>query len=85
MFISKCSEEKGKYYSNIVRGLRYSNVSQWYSKVKRMTGQDQHNTDFTIDELTGMSELDQAKTIANHYASISNMSEPIQTENFRDF
>ena len=48
-----------------------------------MAGQDQHNTDFTIDELTGMSDMDQAETIANHYASISNMYEPVQTENFQ--
>ena len=85
MFISKCAEEKQKYYSSIVRDLRDSNVSQWYSKVKRMAGQDQHNSDFSIDELSGMTEVEQAETIANHYASISSIYKPIQTEKFQNY
>ena len=85
LFISKCEEEKRKYYSTIVSDLRDSNVSQWYSKVKRMSGLDQHNTDFVIDELSGMSEGEQAEAIANHYASISSLYKPIQTEKFQQF
>ena len=85
LFISKCAEEKRKYYSTIVSDLRDSNVSKWYSKVKRMAGRDQNNLEVSIDELTGLSELDQAEAIANHYASISSMYKPIQTEKFRDF
>ena len=37
-FLQKCSEEKEKYYKNIVQDLKESNISQWYSKVKRMAG-----------------------------------------------
>ena len=40
-FQDKCDEEKRKYYENIVRDLKESNVSQWYSKVRRMAAQDQ--------------------------------------------
>ena len=50
-----------------------------------MSGLDQHNTDFVIDELSGMSEGEQAEAIANHYASISSLYKPIQTEKFQQF
>ena len=50
-----------------------------------MAGRDQHNSDVSIDELTGLSELDQAEKIANHYVSISSMYKPIQTEKFQEF
>ena len=38
-FLEKCSEEKEKYFTNIVSDLKTSNPSKWYSKLKRMTGQ----------------------------------------------
>ena len=37
-FKLKCKEAKEKYYTNIVQDLKESNISQWYSKVKRMGG-----------------------------------------------
>ena len=48
-----------------------------------MAGQDQQSADdLVIDELIGLSSSEQAETIADHYASISNLYKPIQTENF---
>ena len=86
LFELKCAEEKRKYYNNIVSDLRESNISQWYSKVKRMSGQDQNScADLTVDELAGMSSIEQAEAIADHYASISNLYKPIQKEKFQDF
>ena len=38
-FQERCEEEKVKYYENIVCDLKEPNISQWYSKVKRMSGQ----------------------------------------------
>ena len=38
-FQDKCAEEKKRYFKNIVSDLKESNVSQWYSKIKRMAGQ----------------------------------------------
>ena len=51
-----------------------------------MAGQDQHSSaDITIDELTGMSGIEQAEVIADHYASISSLYKPIQKEKFQDY
>ena len=77
MLQQKCKEEKENYYERIVSDLKESNVSQWYSKVKRMAGQDQEKrADVTIDELIGLNDVEQAEKIAEHYASISSMYEP---------
>ena len=49
-FEEKCAEEKKKYYLNIVSDLKESNISQWYSKVKRMSGQYQNKSaDVTVE------------------------------------
>ena len=85
-FEEKCEEEKEKYYTNIVSDLKESNISQWYSKVKRMAGQDQQNTaDITVNELIGLSDQEQVEKIADHYASISNLYQPIRAEDFPDY
>ena len=51
-----------------------------------MSGQDQNKSaDVTVDELIGLSESEQAERIASHYASISNLYEPLRTEDFPEF
>ena len=40
VFEEKCKEEKANYYQNIVADLKTSKPAQWYSKVKRMAGQN---------------------------------------------
>ena len=81
-FEDKCAEEKQKYYENIVCDLKDSKISLWYSKVKRMAGQNQQNDDIMVDELIGITDLGQAERIADHYASISNLYEPLKSEDF---
>ena len=57
MFEDKCDEEKENYYNNIVRDLKTSNTSQWYSKVKRMSGQELNQADLdTVEELSGLDD-----------------------------
>ena len=41
-FEQKCETEKKKYCENIISDLKTSNPSKWYSKLKRMSGQDQN-------------------------------------------
>ena len=86
-FQERCGEEKRKYYSNIVEDLKESNTSQWYSKVKRMAGQlsPSLSPDMCVEELSGLSDQDQAERIADHYASISGQYEPIRPEDFPEY
>ena len=86
MFQEKCKAEKEKYYDRIVSDLKESNISQWYSKVKRMAGQDQEKrADLTVDELIGLNDVEQAEKIADYYASISNLYESISDGDFPEY
>ena len=72
-FEEKCQKAKEDYYENTVEDLKSANPSQWYSKVKRMGGLHESQSNIIqVEELEGMSNLDQAERIAQHYASISN-------------
>ena len=73
-FKKQCEKEKVKYFENIVKDLKDSNPGQWYSKLKRMSGQDSNSqADIMIEELMDLDDKNQAEIIADHYASISNL------------
>ena len=85
-FLEKLDEEKQNYYENIVDDLLTSNTGKWYSKVKRMSGQEtNYQSDVLIEELSGLDDLQQAECIADHYASISNLYKPVKKEDFEDY
>ena len=87
-FEQKCETEKKKYYANIVSDLKTSNPSKWYSKLKRMSGQDQNQLNqntINVTELDGIYDKLQGEIIADHYAQISNQYEPIRREDFQEY
>ena len=84
-FLNLCKKEKEKYYQNIVSDLKTSNISQWYSKVKRMSGKSDRCTDVNIDEIAQYSDQDQAEELAKHYAKISQEYEPLTKDDFPEY
>ena len=76
-YLKKCSEEKQKYAERIVSDLKTSNPSKWYSKLKRMSGQDKNDDTINVTELDGIYDKLQAEVIADHYAEVSNQFEAI--------
>ena len=85
-FKKKCSEEKQRYYENIVSDLKESNISQWYSKIKRMSGQGENlSTETSVDELMGLTDHEQVEKISDHYAGISHEYEPLKSGDFPQF
>ena len=85
-FVARCTLEKEKYYEKMVSDLKISNPGRWYSKVKRMTGQENTNKGkIIVDELTGLSDEEQAELIADHYSQISNLYDPVQDDDFSDY
>ena len=42
-------------------------------------------SDFTVDELIGFSDQDQAEKIADHYASISQLYEPVTDSDYPEY
>ena len=80
-FLENCEEEKEKYHKNIVQDLKISKPGQWHQKLKRMTSHDQAKSEVPIvQSLQGMSNQAQAEKIADQFGHISNLYDPLQTE-----
>ena len=80
-FEEKESALKINYYSNIVQDLKESDSGQWYSKIKRMSGQGKDQNDrIVVEEIMELDDEEQAEAIADHYAAISNEYEPLKEE-----
>ena len=67
--------------------MKESNVSQWYSKVKRMAGElsPSLSSDNCVEELESLSDQAQAEKISDYYATISSEYQPIKSEDFPDY
>ena len=82
-FEEKSSVAKQRYYTNIVSDLKETNTGKWYSKIKRMSGQDTDRENvILVEELSGYSDQEQADRIAESYAKISNQYDEIKTSDF---
>ena len=77
-FEQMCSNAKSNYYRNIVEDLKTSNPGQWYSKLKRLSSHNQQQSE--IEELTGMTDSQQAEAIADHYANVANKFSPLKDQ-----
>jgi hypothetical protein len=77
----KCQEAKKNYYENIVKDLKTSRPGQWYSKLKRMSTHDQMKDHETVVlDLIGMPDIMQVEKIADQFASVSQIYDPLVTE-----
>ena len=57
---------------------------QWYSKLKRISNFEQNKSEnIQVDEISHMSNKDQAEAIADSFSAISNQYEEIQKENIK--
>ena len=85
-FKEKFSSEKEIYYKNIVTDLKETNPGKWYSKIKRMSGQEKDREQkILVEELSGYSDQEQAEKIAEHYVKVSNQYEKIQISDFPEY
>ena len=81
-FSTLCRKEKENYYKKIVADLKISNPSQWYSKVKRMAGKATKSQEVCVEELIGLTNKEQAESIASHYSKISNQYDEVKEGDF---
>ena len=57
------------YYTNIIKDLKLSNPSQWYSKLKRICSYDQEKYEpIMCSEIENHSDEEQAEKIASFFA-----------------
>ena len=73
LFNERAEQLKVAYYKNRVEDLKTSNISQWYSKIKRMSVVDQTKESYVeIQDMADMSNQEQVEEIADQFAQISN-------------
>ena len=79
-FKEKCEQAKEKYQTDTIEDLKHSNISQWYSKIKRMGGINESKADSVhVSDLENLECQEQAEVIANHYAQVSNQYDHLET------
>ena len=66
----------------MIRDLRISKPSQWYSKLKRLCSYDQHQSDpIEVETIKHMTNKEQVEVIADKFARVSQEYDPFKTEN----
>ena len=80
-FKENVKSAKSIFYQKIVGELTSKDTKQWYSSLKRMTAYDQQNTDnVIIQEISHLSDHDQATKLAEHFSEIPNEYDQLQKE-----
>ena len=63
----------------MIEDLKISNPGQWYSKFKRLCSHDQQKSEsVNVEELSGLTDQQQAEAIASRFASIANRYSPLE-------
>ena len=80
-FKKEVSTAKRKYYKKIIKDLQTSNISQWYSKLKRLCSYDQQKLEpVIVESLKNLSNEEQAEAIADKFCRVSQLYEPLKKE-----
>ena len=80
-----CKEEiksaKATFYKDQVADLKSKKPHQWYSSLKKLCSYDQHKTEpLQVDEISHLSDQEQAERIADQVTQIPNEFEPLQKD-----
>ena len=74
---------KQNYYKNMISDLRIKNPSQWYSSLKRISGEEVKSQKIIIEEINDLNNEDQAEKIADFFSSIPNEYEALKDEDIK--
>ena len=78
-FKKEVAKAKKRYYRDIIKDLKTSNVSQWFSKLKRLCSYDKIKTEpVVVDSIKHLDNQEQAEAIADKFAKVSQEYEPLQ-------
>ena len=81
MFKNKVKCAKADFYKQTVAELKLQKPGQWYQCLKKITSFDQLKNDQQIgDEISHLSDQQQAEAISEKFASIPNLYQPLKTE-----
>ena len=80
LFKEEVKTAKAQFYKKTVADLKKKNPGQWYSALKRITSTDQMSQQVNIEEISHLSDQEQAEIIADKFSSIQNEYEALKTE-----
>ena len=80
IFKQEVKSAKAQFYKKTVADLKTKSPSQWYSCLKRITSSDQQNEQINIDEISHLTDQEQAELIAEKFSSIPNEYDALKTE-----
>ena len=73
MFQKELKMAKSNFYKNTVAELKLKKPGQWYSCLKKITSYDQQkNEQLIVDEISHLSDSEQAEIIADKFVSVQN-------------
>ena len=75
----KIKAAKSDFYMKMVRDLKVTSPSQWYTCLKRMTNYDRQKSEEVVcDEINDLSDQEQADRIAASLSSVSQLYQPLK-------
>ena len=81
MFKNEVKCAKAAFYKQTVAELKLKKPGQWYQCLKKITSfYQQRNDQQIVDEISHLSDQQQAEVIAEKFASIPNLYQPLKTE-----
>ena len=73
LYEERISKAKRKYKRNMIDDIKEANPGEWYSKLRRITRQDQDKSEILqVEEISHLTDRQQAERIADKQAEISN-------------
>ena len=77
----KLLESKRKFKKNMIDDVMVARDGQWYSKLKRIANYDQtKNEKIQVDEISHLTDKEQAEAIADSFSAISSEYEPVNRD-----
>ena len=81
LFRQEMKSEKSKYYQNKVAELKISKPGKWYQCLKKLTSHDQQKSEsFQVDQISHLSDQEQADKIADAFCAIQNEYDSLRSE-----
>jgi hypothetical protein len=80
MFKQEVKSAKAQFYKKTVADLKKKSPGQWYSALKRITSSDQRSDQINIEEISHLTDQEQAEIIAEKFSSIQKEYQPLKNE-----
>ena len=78
IYLKKLLKAKRNFKTKMIDDVMTARNSQWYSKLKRISNYDQTKSEILqVDEISHLSDQEQAEAIADSFSAISNEYEPV--------